>query len=326
MTTTVPTLNDIYGPVADELHEVRAIMRGEWTEVLGLVQGTAPPSDEVTGKLLRPALVLLAAGALDSRNVGRFTPLAAAIEMFHLAALAHDDVIDAADMRRGVRSLNNIWDDHAAVLGGDYLVGRGISVMTSFDSSELVRSAVDCICDMAKGELRTFRKGAEDLKEDDCIALASAKTAALFGLAATAPSFLIPNRSRELLGAYGLNLGVAFQLIDDLLDLCQSEEALGKPACGDVAEGKVTLPILLMRGALAEPGVARLDAMRGQNLDEADRTWVATRFRETGAQQETEARARHYAGEARSALAELPGGPFKDALQNLCEFVVVRGS
>ena len=150
---TIAHLDDLYKPIEDELDDVRAEIAGLWTDVLRLVNVDADAVSRVGGKLLRPAMCLLSAGAIGDTRLERYVPMATAMELFHMAALAHDDVIDEARMRRGNVSLNAMWDNHTAVLGGDYLVARGIGVLAGYGSCDVVSNAVDCIRQMAEGEL-----------------------------------------------------------------------------------------------------------------------------------------------------------------------------
>jgi len=319
-------LQQLYQPIDAEIAEVRRLMSDLWDEVLRIVDPGARSDTAAGGKLLRPAMCLLSSGAIGAPNRARFVPMAAAMEMFHLAALAHDDVIDGANLRRGSISLNAMWNDHAAVLGGDYLVARGITVLASYDSCDLVTHAIDCIRIMAEGELAHFGRGPDHFSEDSCLGLVRAKTASLFAVSCSTPCFVAAGMHRNELYAYGEAVGMAFQLVDDLLDLRQDEAVLGKPSCGDIVEGKKTIPILFMRNALDETGLRRLDSLRGRALDSADRAWVADMLEETGAAAGTELMARKYIDSARRALADLPPGPYLDSLHALAEFVLVRGS
>ncbi|MCP4642255.1 MAG: polyprenyl synthetase family protein [bacterium] len=319
-------LKELYRPVAVELDQVRGEVSALWAEVLGIVQEQPAGPPPVGGKLLRPALCLLSAGALGAPDLGRFVKLAASMEVFHVAALAHDDVIDGASLRRGMESLNAMWTDHAAVLGGDYLVARGIALMAEYGSCDMIRDGVQCIRQMAEGELTDFGRGPGHFTEDGCIELARAKTASLFAVACGSPCHLIDREHLDSLWDFGLSLGVGFQIIDDLLDLCQVEEVLGKPACGDLAAGKKTLPLLYLRDGLDDAGTARLASLRDAELTAEDRTWVASMLEKTGARQHAADRAREYVVEAQGHLRALSDSPFRDAMCGLTEFVLTRGS
>ncbi|MCX5771754.1 MAG: polyprenyl synthetase family protein [Candidatus Hydrogenedentes bacterium] len=284
----------------------------------------APP--KVGGKLLRPALCLLTAGAVGANgNLGRFVDLAAALELLHLAALTHDDVVDRSCLRRGTASLNALWNDHVAVLSGDYLVARAVSLLVKMNSLELIGNAFATVRKMTEGELRTMAESFNNYTQEDCLRLAEQKTASYFATTCTAPTYVLETGCREPLHQYGLSLGIAFQLIDDVLDLVQDQETLGKPACGDIAEGKRTLPILLMRQGLPPDDAGRLARMVGRTLSEEERAWTARALERSGARRRTEQIARSYASAAQQALGPLPSSSFKESMLGMTEFVLVRG-
>lgn len=320
-------LSSLYAPIGRELNRAYDQVNELWQDMLRLGNGNLERSPlPVGGKLLRPALCLLSAGAIGAKNLNSFVPMAIAMEMFHLAALTHDDVVDGAELRRGVTSLNAMWNDHAAVLGGDYLVARGMRLLASYNSCDAIANAIDGMRAMAEWELMDFALGPSHFTYEDCIELARAKTASLFSVACSTPSYVLDRQYRDSLHEFGLGLGSAFQLVDDLLDLTQDEATLGKPVCGDLTKGKKTLPILFMRQALGGEEVARLDNMRGKTLPDADRQWAMEILNSTGARERTESVARRFAQEACEALETLPPTPYKDSMRGLVEFVLTRGS
>ena len=320
------TLEELYAPIQAELDEVRTRVEATWIEALELVQGRAALRPAIGGKMLRPALSLLSAGASAARDIARFVPMASAMELLHLAALAHDDVIDRADVRRGATSLNALWNNHTAVLTGDYLVARALSALTTYDSCDALSGMIDTIRQMAEGELVNFGKDPERFAQEDCIELAKSKTATLFAAACSTPAIVTQAAMHDTLHRFGLALGVAFQLVDDVLDLVQDEETLGKPACADIVEGKRTLPILLIREKLDAKGLARLDALDGATPTDDDRSWVSAMLTETGARSRTQAVAQGYVTQAQAVLTELPASPYRDAMSSLSEYVLIRGS
>jgi len=317
-------LDELYRPVKHELDQVKARLGELWGEALALVHGRDLKPPAMGGKLLRPALCLLSAGASGARDVDYFVSLATGMEVLHLAALVHDDVVDSSETRRGQRSLNAQWDNHTAVLGGDYIMARGIEIIGVYDSVPVILSALDSICQMAAGELNNFGRGQEPPDEESCISLARHKTGSLFAITCATPTLLVETNHRDALYQYGMSLGVAFQLIDDVLDLAQDEEILGKPSCRDIVEGKQTLPILYLREAVDDAGKQRLDRMRGADPTEADRDWVHAMLIETGARGRTEKLAKAYATSARAALAPLPDTPYRDSMRDLVDFVLAR--
>jgi octaprenyl-diphosphate synthase len=323
---TTLSLTELYRPVEDPLEQVREQMRQVWTEALRLVRIEAGPLPQLGGKMLRPALCLLSAGALGLRDLEKYVPLAASYEALHIASLAHDDVIDRALLRRGSNSLNALWDNHAAVLGGDSLVARAVELLGVYDSAPLIVHAISCVRLMAEGELLFFGRSAASITEEDCLQLARQKTASLFAEACSAPAHLAGGTPAANLYDFGLHLGVAFQVVDDLLDLTQPEEQLGKPACGDVAEGKVTLPLLYMRKAMQPHDLARLEQLTGNPLSESDRFWVQEQLELTGAREQTQALIHHYSQAALDQLHELPPTSYRDSMEGLVELLATRSS
>lgn len=320
------TLTSLYQPITSALAETRRIVATLWTDVLQLVNVTDALSGEeaAEGKLLRPALCLLTAGALGERDLVYMSRLAAAYEAIHIASLAHDDVVDHASLRRGRSALNVLWDDHAAVLGGDYLVARSFEMLLEYSCPELLNAALRAMRRMAEGELRFFGKDDTTADESDCIALADAKTASLFAAVCAGPALLLDPEKTEALYQYGINLGIAFQLVDDLLDVTQPSSVLGKPGCGDVAEGKHTLPIFLMRRRMSVDDRQRLKALTGVELEEADREWIMASARTLGIVELVQKRAEAYIETAIGHLESLPPSSCKRSMEELARFVLVR--
>ncbi len=318
------TLKELYAPVRDGIDAVSARVGDLWTKALQLVHGPSMPSVQAGGKMLRPALCLLSAGVSGASEIRRFVNLATGMELLHLAALAHDDVIDRASFRRGMHTLNARWDDHAAILAGDYLVARSIEIMTAYDSACIISGAIRSIRDMAEAELKCFASGNGLMTEDDVLEVARKKTASLFASACSTPACLLEGAPAQALHDYGMALGIAFQMVDDLLDLQQDSKVLGKLSCSDVVEGKQTLPILFMKEGLDASGRARLEKMRGRELAAEDREWVLDMLTLTKAADRTEAIARDYAAQAHAAAAQLPSGCYRDSMVGIIDFVLAR--
>lgn len=319
-------LTDLYRPVQAELHGVSDTIHQLWVDALTLVRIDASTMPRTGGKLLRPALCLLAAGAVGGRDLKQYVTLASSFEALHIASLAHDDVIDKALLRRGGSSLNAFWDNHAAVLGGDYLVARAVEMLSTYDVCAVVANAIRSVRCMAEGELYFFGREDEPIIAEDCIMLAEQKTASLFAEACSAPTYVIDPRHRKALYQFGISLGIAFQLVDDMLDITQTTEQLGKPSCCDIVEGKKTIPIMHLKHALDGADLARLESMRNADITEDDRAWVIAMADETGAREKTEAITNAYADEARGHLAQLPPSVYRDSMEGIVEFVMVRVS
>lgn len=318
------SLDELYQPIAPMLADVGGVISQIWDDALHLVRVDVGPVPRVGGKLLRPALCLLSAGAIGGEHLDQYVHMAAAFEALHIASLTHDDVIDRALLRRGSSSLNALWDNHAAVLGGDYVVARAIHMLAAYNSCAVVDNAITSVRRMAEGELFFLGRDNDSVTREECIMLAEQKTASLFAEACSASTYVIAATFRDALHRFGTALGIAFQITDDVLDLTQSESGLGKPACGDVAEGKVTLPIMFMREAMTSEDRRRLDALRNTDLGPDERAWVRGKVESTGARQKTESEARRYADEALHWLRQLPENIYRHSMEGITEFILVR--
>lgn len=323
MSTTI-TLQEIYDPIQTQLADVRGVINQIWNDALSLVKMDMGDIAPVGGKMLRPALCLMSAGAIGGKKLEEYVRLASAFEALHIASLAHDDVIDRALLRRGKTSLNGLWNNHAAVLGGDYLVARAVEMLAEYNSCEVISNAITSVRRMAEGELYFFAKSEDPITREDCILLAEQKTASLFAEACSAPSFLFGEQYRNALHRFGTCLGIAFQIVDDLIDLTQTSEELGKPSCGDIVEAKKTIPIMIMADTMNAEELAKLRGMKNSDLTDSDHQWIAEMMESSGALEKTEAIALEYTDEAAQSLAPLPDSPYKDAMCGILDFVLIR--
>ena len=304
--------------------EVRTSITGLWRDVLRLTPMDVEARPDAGGKLLRPALCLLSAAATGATDLRKYVNLAMAYEALHVASLAHDDVVDRALLRRGSASLNALWNDHAAVLGGDYLVARAIEILAHYESCEVITDALSTIRRMAEGELHFFGRDPKTVAEEDCLMLAECKTASLFAVACAGPAHLEGSDFARGLSSFGNNLGIAFQLVDDLLDVTQTSAQLGKPSCGDVEEGKQTLPLLALKKALDKEGLEHFERLHGADLSDEDRAWIMGAMESTGARDIAVARARAFGNDALEELDVLPPSVYRDSMEGIVEFVLVR--
>ena len=279
------------------------------------------------GKRLRPMVTLAAAQMFGYSGDGHIK-LATSVEFMHTATLLHDDVVDESGMRRGRKTARMIWGNQASVLVGDFLLGQAFRMMVdvgSFDALDILSAAASII---AEGEVMQLA-AAKNLEttEDEHFAVIKAKTAALFSAAAeVGPVIAGATRTdRAALRSYGMNLGLAFQLIDDALDYGGSTKELGKNVGDDFREGKVTLPVILSyrRGAAAERLFWR-SAIEGDATDEAALEKAVGLMTKHGAIADTIGRARHFGEIARDALAPLDATPQKAALLDVIDFCVSR--
>jgi octaprenyl-diphosphate synthase len=281
------------------------------------------------GKRLRPMLTLAAAQMLGYKGDGHIK-LATSVEFMHTATLLHDDVVDESDMRRGKRTARMIWGNQASVLVGDFLLGQAFRMMVEVGSLEALDVLSSAASIIAEGEVMQL-SAAKNLEttEDEYLSVIKAKTAALFSAAAEVGPIIAnsPKAERNALRSYGLNLGLAFQLVDDALDYGGNARDLGKNVGDDFREGKVTLPVILAyrRGTDAERNFWREAIEGGASTDENLETALAY-LRKHGTINDTIQRARHFGEIARDALAPLPATPQKDALLDVIGFCIARVS
>lgn len=280
------------------------------------------------GKRLRPALLLLVSKML--RYEGRRDVVyGAVIEFIHTATLVHDDIIDEAAIRRGRTSINYRWGNNLTVLVGDYIFMHSMSMALAEGDLDVLRLLSSVTIRMIEGEILGLEQsGRADLSMEEYFEIVGRKTGALFGACCRIPAYLvedIPEATATALYNYGFNLGVCFQLIDDLLDFTSSTEILGKPALSDLKEGKVTLPLILtMPLATAEEReiITRIATLKSfDGIDPAEILRIVNRY---DALEKTRAIARDYARRARAGLELFPDSPAREMLDLALDFVLER--
>ena len=281
------------------------------------------------GKRLRPMLTLATAALCAYEGEGH-VKLAASVEFMHTATLLHDDVVDESDLRRGKLAARMLWGNEASVLVGDFLLGQAFRMMVDVGSLPCLSVLADAAAVIAEGEVMQISAAKDTATtEDDYVAVIRAKTAALFAAACEVGPILAgrPKAERTACRAYGTNLGIAFQLIDDALDYGGSSSALGKNVGDDFREGKITLPVVLSfrRGSADERGFWTRTLEKGEIAEGDLETAIAT-MRRHRAIEDTIERARHYGAMARDALELFPASEHKAALLDVVEFCVRRAN
>jgi len=276
------------------------------------------------GKRLRPALVLLSARALAA-DPQRAILAAAAVEMLHTATLVHDDLIDGAHLRRGSETLNRRWSPAVAVLTGDYLFAYSASLVAQAGSLPLVQRYSDALMVICNGEIAQWFDGkSPQATREDYERRILAKTASLAALCSEAGAILADadEGTRQALRTYGEELGLAYQIVDDVLDYAADERTLGKPVGTDLRQGLVTLPVLLFLEA--EPAHAAVcQALRGNCSESVVQEAVQAVARSTAIGQALEV-ARAHADRAKTALQRVTDSPYRRALLDVADFVVDR--
>ena len=279
------------------------------------------------GKRIRPILLLLVSSMLDYEGTTDVV-YAAVVEFIHTATLVHDDIIDEAEIRRGRSSINHRWGNHLTVLVGDYLYTHAMKMALREKSLEVVELLCDTTIQMTEGEILGLEnKGRVDLTSDEYFDVVGRKTAALFGASCLVPSHLISSSQAEAdrLYKYGYDLGICFQLIDDLLDFTSSTEVLGKPTVSDLKEGKMTLPVILALPMMddAERSVVERIVSGRFDLTE-DPSTIVDIVQRYGGVERTRNIAREYADRALGHLEYFPPSAAREGLEYAVHFVLDR--
>ncbi|HEX2036695.1 MAG TPA: polyprenyl synthetase family protein [Chloroflexota bacterium] len=319
------TAHSVLQPVGDDLavvdETIKAIAEVDHAPLAQTLRVILTSS----GKRLRPALTLLAA-RLHAPALRRRVDLAVAAELLHVATLVHDDVIDTADARRGRPTINAVFSNTLAVLTGDFLFGKSGELVAGLGSPEIMGVFSWAVMEMVRGEmLRPSLNGDLAATERDYLAKIRGKTAALFAMCCQTGAMLDADDPYAVacLREYGLNLGLAFQVVDDVLDYTASQTALGKPVGNDLRHGTITLPaIYYLRRHPHDALVRGLLAHDEDCLGEADVAVEA--IRRSGAIEESMERARAFAAAAAAQLTGLPPGPVMRSLDELSRYVVER--
>ncbi len=311
--------------IATDMIAVDGVIRTQLHSEVVLVNQVAEYIIGGGGKRLRPAMVLLGAGALGHRGPQQHT-LAAVVEFIHTATLLHDDVVDNSNLRRGQETANALFGNAASVLVGDFLYSRAFQMMVSVGIPRVMAVLSDATNVIAEGEvLQLMNCNDPDIAEDDYLRVIRYKTAKLFEAAGRLGALVADSDriTEDALGTYGMHLGTAFQLIDDVLDYDASAEETGKNVGDDLAEGKPTLPLLyaMQHGTAKESAQVREAILNG---DATHFTEILATIQRTGALDYTRAQAASEAAKARATLAALPEGPYRDALESLAVFAVQR--
>ncbi len=322
-----PGIERLVALVNADMDRVNQTILGRSASDVSMIPAVANHLISSGGKRLRPMLTLAAAGLCGYRGFGHIK-LAASVEFMHTATLLHDDVVDESDMRRGKLAARMLWGNEASVLVGDFLLGQAFKMMVEVGSLPCLEVLSSAAAVIAEGEVMQLSASKDtETSEDDYLAVIRAKTAALFGAACEVGPLLAGRPKAEIAACrgYGLNVGIAFQLIDDALDYGGTSAKLGKNVGDDFREGKITLPVVLSfrRGTPEQREFWRRTLERGEIMD-GDLEFAVATMHKHRALEDTVERARHYGAMARDALELFPSSPWKFALSDVVDFCVNR--
>jgi len=329
-TASAPDLATIQALVRDDMDAVDSLIRRRLASDVVLINQVAEYIIGAGGKRLRPMLLLLAAGALGNRSgkgLGAHAhQLAAVIEFIHTSTLLHDDVVDESDLRRGRKTANAVWGNAASVLVGDFLYSRSFQMMVELDSMAVMQILADTTNQIAEGEvLQLLHVHNPDTDEAAYLRVIERKTAVLFAAATRLGALLAgaDATTQQQLHDYGLNLGYAFQIADDVLDYASDAATMGKNLGDDLAEGKATLPLIHAIRHADAATAARLRAAIEHGDKEAMPAVLAA-IQATGGLDYSRDRAGEYAQAAEQALDGLDGNDHVAALRGLARYAVSR--
>jgi octaprenyl-diphosphate synthase len=322
-----PSLNALSELIGDDLEIVNTRIVQHMHSPVTLIPELASHIVAAGGKRLRPMLTLAAARLCGYRG-DRHINLAACVEFIHTATLLHDDVVDESGLRRGRASANAVWGNKASVLVGDFLFSRAFQLMVADGSLKVLEILSQASAVIAEGEvLQLVTSNDTETSEQAYLDVIRCKTAALFAAACRVGAVIgaRPKVEEEALESFGLNLGIAFQLIDDVLDYSARQIELGKSIGDDFREGKITLPVILAfrRGDATERAFWRRAVEDLEQRDE-DLARAIALLERHAALRDTVARAGHYGAIARDALGIFPDGAEKHALLEAIDFAIMR--
>jgi octaprenyl-diphosphate synthase len=324
---TTPALSQIFEPIRGDLERVDREFARHVESQVALIPTIGKYIQTSGGKRIRPAVLLMAA-RLSGYRGDRAVLYAAVIEFIHTATLVHDDIIDDSALRRGRLAVHSRWGNDVTVLLGDYLYIKSMAMALTHDTLDLVRLLCDVTLRMIEGELYQLTKnGDADITEDEHFEIIRRKTAYLFGGSAQIGGMLgnVTPEQQEALREYAFNLGIAFQVVDDLLDFTGDAVALGKPIGADLREGKMTLPLihLLRQSHAAGERIVR-DIIATRAVTEQQWSDLLQILSEHRSIDYAFRRAEEYAERARKPLSAFPPSAERDALLALGDYVVAR--
>ena len=321
-------LSQIFEPIRADLEKVDEEFARHVQSRVQLIPQIGQYIRTSGGKRMRPAVLLMAA-RLSGYTGDRSILYAAVVEFIHTATLVHDDIIDDADLRRGRLAVHSRWGNDITVLLGDYLYIKSMALALTHDTLDIVRLLCDVTLKMIEGELYQLTKnGDADITEDEHFDIMRRKTAYLFGGCAQIGGLLgtVSKEQEQQLREYGFNLGMAFQLVDDLLDYTGDEETVGKPLGSDLREGKVTLPLIHLQRQDKDGAGTRIirDVIASRQVDEAQWGELKRQLRDHASIDYAYRKAVEFADRAKTHLYVFPSSPERDALLALPDYVLSR--
>ncbi|SPD73120.1 Polyprenyl synthetase [uncultured Desulfobacterium sp.] len=318
---------ELLAPIKDKLEAVEEEIVRELRSEVEVISRMSEYLARTKGKRIRPALFLLCSRLLGVKS-DRDVALATVIEFLHTATLIHDDIIDTADTRRGRATVNSIWGNELTVLLGDYLYLRAMDIALTARRIEVLDILTEITMKLIEGEMiQLSRRGRIEITESQYMEIIQRKTAFLFSGCGRIPAVLVdaPQTSARAIGDYCFNLGIAFQIVDDILDFAGEGKVLGKPVANDLGEGTATLPVIYALGRADQQERALVQRVMKQGYTgDQERKMVLNILKKYGALDQAKNVARDYASKAIGSLEIFPSSDAKDILMALPPFVIER--
>jgi octaprenyl-diphosphate synthase len=315
-----------FGTIKDLLDKVETRFHKELKPESNSLADLIAHISKYKGKRLRPALVLLS-GKCIGELVPQHIDLAVVVEMVHTATLVHDDIIDEASVRRHVETVNSKWGREISILFGDYLFSRGFTILSALDSQVATLLLSQTVNIMSEGELIQLQRRYDmELSENDYFDIIERKTASLCAASCRlGATFAGANRKiSDMLYNYGLKIGIAFQIVDDCLDIMGTEEEIGKSLNSDIQKGKLTLPLIRLVNQLPRNKLETTKALIFQHSEKENKNSILELLTEHDAVEYAFNTAKNIVKQAQEEIAPLPDSKYKTALLELADFIVTR--
>jgi len=323
--------SNIIGVIATDLEEVERVIDENIKSPVSLAYEISKYILGSGGKRLRPSVLILCSGVCGLDNGRNRISSAAALELIHTASLLHDDVIDHANLRRGKTSSNIMWGNQVSVLVGDFMLSRALQLVQSCESLELMKIITEATARLAEGQVLEVMSSMakSEVSEEICFGIIKFKTASLLESCGVVGAIIAAasEKTKNFLGAFGLNVGIAFQLIDDALDYTADEKEIGKGVGQDLIEKKVTLPLVYaLREASDVERSYVLKILQDDNSTDGDIPLIIELVDKYEGVNRTRAIAKGYIEKAKEALEHLPQNKYKTALNLLADYILERKS
>jgi len=329
------SLEEIYLPISEEMQNMEKVLHSSiHNSDDELISSMSDFLLKSPGKRARPALLILSGKAASSSNGSKcngdtLVNIAAAVELIHMASLIHDDVLDQAQMRHNKPSVNAKWGNSISIAFGDYIYSKAFELIAQSKSSDIYMCISNAIYVMCEGELKhVHQRNNFDLSKDSYLEIIKKKTATLFSASCEVGSIIAKHNGsvKQTLRAYGLNFGMAFQILDDCKDIISEEKTLGKCPGQDILIGDVTLPLLLLLDISDEPKRQELKDLLVSEIDEAGLKKIKELFLKSDAGELTQKSAMSYIKLAKNAVDELADSDYKQSLNDLTDYFVLNSS